>query len=123
MKKEQINIRLTTNQKEKLQRLAKEFGMTVTDYLIYNSLEKDISGFIRGHEYLDMMNNYLYELNKIGVNFNQLVRKYNTKRGEFSSIETDNLRSEFKIFNNEIEKFKSRLVYLILKLGKEKNDF
>lgn len=123
MKKERLNIRLTTDQKEKLQRLSKELGLTVTDYLIYNSLEKDVTGFIRGHEYLDMMNNYLYELNKIGVNFNQLVRKYNSKRGEFSSIETDKLNSDFKIFNNEMEDFKNRLVYLILKLGEEKNDF
>lgn len=120
MKKTQINLRVTVEEKKKLQRLSKEFGVSMTDYLLYNSLEKDVTGFIKGKEYAKWMRDFLYELNKIGVNFNQFVRKFNSNKEVLSTEELRESNREFMRFENKLEDFQKRFTFLIMKLTREK---
>lgn len=120
MKKERFEMRLTKHEKEELKRLSKEFGISITDYLLYNSLKKDVTGFIKGKEYAKWMRDYLYELNKIGVNVNQFVRKFNSNKGVFSAEELRERNREFMRFQNQLEDFQKEFTFLIKKLARKK---
>jgi len=73
-----ISFRLSEDEKEKVKQMAKDFGLSVSDYLrlqILNSPQLRRKK-IQCREYEQL----LREINKIGVNLNQIARYCNYKR-------------------------------------------
>ena len=77
IKTEIVRVRMTVAQKEELQRLAGEKQMTVSDYIRTASARPpDVTRAEFDHEIIRLR----YEINKIGVNINQIAKKYNENR-------------------------------------------
>lgn len=92
-RRHRITLRLTTEELEKLRRLARERGMTISDYLRATSLSKKSVRRKQKTEEMELYRQAIYELNRLGVNLNQLAKTMNTAikmgRGEqfFSAVQ------------------------------------
>ena len=76
-----LRIRLTEKEHKKLKLLSEETGFTISD-IVRTALSLDrTSRLPRGkRKEITLTDRYLYELNKIGINLNQVVRRINTYR-------------------------------------------
>lgn len=90
LRTKQINIRLTDAEYQYLHDKAKSCELTMSDYI-----RKIIGdGIIVKYESFDIKE-LSNELNKIGVNINQIAHHINAKGGEYEKQDMDNLISEF----------------------------
>jgi uncharacterized protein (DUF1778 family) len=78
----EIKIRLTAEEKEEIKRLAKEEGLTISQYIRTQALKKK-KGKIQTRE----MKELIYEVNKIGINLNQMARALNVLRNKKGELE------------------------------------
>ena len=82
-----ITIRLTEEEKEQLKKMAEAEGLTISDYV-----RKKLAGVrLRRKpqtEEARLKREWLYELNRIGVNLNQIARAVNKAMKEAPSEET-----------------------------------
>jgi len=88
---QQLNIRLTETEYENVKEKAKFCNLTVSEFLRKQIME----GVIIKYEPFDIkaLGN---ELNKIGVNINQIAKHINEKGGEYDRQDMDNLIREFQ---------------------------
>ncbi len=98
-----IEVRVTKEEKEKYQKLAKEKNMTVSALMI-NSIEIDITLNMNTSDYRDLV----IQTRLIGSNINSLLRNiYFTKTFEDTDIKA--IHAELKKLDNFVKKEKKRL--------------
>ena len=80
-----ITIRLTAEEKERLKKMAEAEGLTISDFV-----RKRLAGvrLRRKPQTEEVKREWLYELNRIGVNLNQIARAVNKAMKEAPSEET-----------------------------------
>lgn len=76
-KTEIVKIRMTATEKAQLQKLAGKHHMNMSDYIRRVSARPPN---VTRHEFEDSVTRVIYEINKIGVNINQIAKKYNENR-------------------------------------------
>lgn len=76
-KTEIVKIRMMAKEKEELQKLAGKHHMNMSDYIRRVSARPPN---VTRHEFEDSVTRVIYEINKIGVNINQIAKKYNENR-------------------------------------------
>ena len=95
----QINIRLTDAEYQYLHDKASSCELTMSDYI-----RKVITdGFVIKYQSFDIKE-LSRELNKIGVNINQIAHHINANGGEYERQDLDNLISEFSEMESVIFK-------------------
>lgn len=91
IRKKQINIRLSDIEYENINLKAEYCGLTMSDYI-----RKQITdGLIIKYERLDIKT-LANELNKIGININQIAKHINEKGGAYDRQDMDSLIKEFQ---------------------------
>ena len=104
---ENIVIRMTVKEKNNLQKHSSENGMTMSEYVRKNvAAPPDITR----EEFEDLKMEILYELKKIGVNINQIAKKYN----EYSYVEP---REELLIMMERMEELMKDFMGEVKKRG------
>ncbi len=102
-KKYYINARVSKEEKERYQKMAKEKNMTVSA-LIINSIESHITLNMNTSDYRDLV----IQTRRIGSNINSLLRNiYFTKTFEDTDIKA--IHAELKNLDNFVKKEKKRL--------------
>ena len=76
-KTEIIKIRMTAKEKAELQKLSGQQHMNMSDYIRRVSARPP---YFTRVEFYDSVTRVIYEINKIGVNINQIAKKYNENR-------------------------------------------
>ena len=76
-KTEIVKIRMTAKEKAELQKLAGQHHMNMSDYIRRVSARPPN---VTKDEFEDSVTRVIYEINKIGVNINQIAKKYNENR-------------------------------------------
>lgn len=76
-KTEIVKIRMTAKEKAELQKLAGQHCMNMSDYIRRVSARPPN---VTRDEFEDSVTRVIYEINKIGVNINQIAKKYNENR-------------------------------------------
>lgn len=76
-KTEIVKIRMTAKEKTELQKLAGQHHMNMSDYIRRVSARPPN---VTRDEFEDSVTKVIYEINKIGVNINQIAKKYNENR-------------------------------------------
>lgn len=91
IRKRQMNIRLTDIEYENVKAKAEYCNLTISDYM----RKQIMDGIVIKYESFDIkaLGN---ELNKIGVNINQIAKHVNEKGGEYDRQDMDNLIKEFQ---------------------------
>ena len=88
MKKDNVVIiRVTKQEKEKLIKKSQEAGMTLSEYLIEQGLERDII-------IIEDVRNFVHDLRKIGNNINQLTHLANS--GVIRIVYLDGFKEDLK---------------------------
>lgn len=89
-----LNIRLTKDEKEEITNKFKQVDLSLSEYM--RSILLGVKPKIRTAKKAD--SNLLYELNKIGVNLNQIAREKNKNNIEHAEllIALDQIYSEVK---------------------------
>ena len=88
MKKDnEITIRVTKQEKERLIKKSQKAEMTLSEYLIEQGLERDIV-------IIEDVKNLVYELRKIGNNINQLT--YLANSGAIRTVYLDGFKEDMK---------------------------
>lgn len=122
MKKARQEIRLTIEEKIEIKELAENLEMSVSEFILYSTLKKSVKGWKKAHEYTTALSNYLRELNKIGVNYNQQVKAINKikrKKGDLNVAEIILFQNQFEEFLREFKDLKRDLIRLLLNLSKD----
>lgn len=101
-----LRIRLTEKEHKKLKLLSNETGLTISD-IVRTALSLDrTSRLPRGkRKEITISDRYLYELNRIGINLNQIARKINTYR-----MIDEQALVELKRIANAVEGIKERIL-------------
>jgi hypothetical protein len=76
-KTEIVKIRMTTKEKADLQKQAGQYHMNMSDYIRRVSARPPD---VTKDEFDDSVTRVIYEINKIGVNINQIAKKYNENK-------------------------------------------
>jgi hypothetical protein len=76
-KTEIVKIRMTAREKTELQKLAGQYDMNMSDYIRRVSARPPN---VTRDEFDDSVIRVIYEINKIGVNINQIAKKYNENK-------------------------------------------
>lgn len=97
----QINIRLTLNEQVLLEEYAKEYGLSIVQYIRLRTLKKQLPKFRMS--VIDR--SLLIELSRIGNNLNQITKKVN--QGDFSLNE---LREVLEGLDIKIHNLKQELL-------------
>ena len=97
----QINIRLTLNEQVLLEEYAKEYGLSIVQYIRLRTLKKQLPKFTMS--VIDR--SLLIELGRIGNNLNQITKKVN--QGDFSLNE---LREVLEGLDIKIHNLKQELL-------------
>lgn len=71
-KTEIVKIRMTAKEKAELQKLAGQHHMNMSDYIRWVSARPPN---VTKDEFEDSVTKVIYEINKIGVNINQIAKK------------------------------------------------
>jgi hypothetical protein len=87
----EIKIRLTDREKDELRTLAKEEGLSVSEYIRKHTLKKQAERELK----MEMERQLIYELNRIGNNLNQMARGINIlkKKGTLEGEDRKLLKS------------------------------
>lgn len=86
-----VSVRMTQAEKEVLDRNAEKAGLSRTEYLIRNALDKGVCVF--GSK--EQMDQLILEVNKIGVNINQIAKVYNRGMIHTGSHQLEKLQKDF----------------------------
>ncbi len=100
---EGIRIRLTRSEKEHLrERCRKEGYRTISDFGRAKLLRKrEIRKIEASKEFAELMGKMDFELNKIGVNLNQIAKKLNTYLGyQLDSEDKRTLNNAYEVLKN-----------------------
>ena len=101
-----LRIRLTEKEHKKLKLLGKETGFTMSDIVRTALSLNRTSRLPRGkRKEITLTDRYLYELNKIGANINQIARKVNTYR-----MIDEQALTELQRIANAVEEIKERIL-------------
>lgn len=76
-KTEVVKVRLTRQEKENLRRAARREYLTISEYVRRNTA---IPPDVTRKEFDQIKKDFIYEIRKIGVNINQVAKKYNEYR-------------------------------------------
>ncbi len=76
-KTEVVKVRLTGQEKESLRRAARREHLTISEYVRRNTA---IPPDVTRKEFDQIKKDFIYEIRKIGVNINQVAKKYNEYR-------------------------------------------
>ena len=96
-KNEIIRIRLTSEEKDSLIKIYKEKGFSSASNFIRSLVFGKIIGENQQEQEKKDLRDLVYELNRIGNNFNQLVKLLHTRKVEYiSEIELDLLKENIK---------------------------
>lgn len=79
MKEKQLHIRLTKEKYDEIKERSQKVNLTMTDYILKSALNKKIVVIVG---YQEIFN----EIRKIGINVNQIARKYNMGLEQQSDI-------------------------------------
>ncbi len=97
IRKKQLNVRLTEIEYENANAKAEYCGLTMSEYI----RKQIMDGVVIKYERFDIKA-LANELNKIGVNINQIARWVNEKGGEYDRQDMDNLIKEFQNMQSEV---------------------
>ena len=86
-----VSVRMTPAEKEALDRNAEKAGLSRTEYLIRNALDKGVCVF--GSK--EQMDQLIYEVNKIGVNINQIAKVFNRGMIHTGTHQLEKLQKDF----------------------------
>ena len=86
-----VSFRMTPTEKAVLDRNAKRAGLSRTEYLVQQSLDKGI--YIFGTP--EQMERLIWEVNKIGVNLNQIAKRSNQGYGYGAGQELEKVHKDF----------------------------
>ena len=86
-----VSVRMTPAEKEALDRNAEKAGLSRTEYLIRNALDKGVCVF-GSREQMDQL---IHEVNKIGVNINQIAKVFNRGMVHTGSHQLEKLQKDF----------------------------
>ncbi len=73
-KTEVVKVRLTKREKENLRRAAAREHLTISEYVRRNIA---VPPEVTRTEFNQLQQEYIYQIRKIGVNINQIAKKYN----------------------------------------------
>ncbi len=99
MKEKQLHIRLTKENYDEIKERSQKANFTMTDYILKSALNKKIVVIVG---YQEIFN----EIRKIGININQIARKYNMGLEQQSDI-------------SEIQKYMEQ-IWQLLRYSKQK---
>lgn len=103
-----VNIRMEKNIYEKIKNYSQNNDMTIKSFVICSCLEK-ICDYEKDSKIflLDSKNIYklIFQINKIGVNINQIAKKINS--GEIIGYNFEDFSKSFQDIRNDILNFKS----------------
>ena len=99
MKEKQLHIRLTKENYDEIKERSQKANLTMTDYILKSALNKKIVVIVG---YQEIFN----EIRKIGINVNQIARKYNMGLEQQSDI-------------SEIQKYMEQ-IWQLLRYSKQK---
>lgn len=99
MKEKQLHIRLTKENYDEIKERSQKANLTMTDYILKSALNKKIVVIVG---YQEIFN----EIRKIGINVNQIARKYNMGLEQQSDI-------------SEIQKYMEQ-IWQLLRYSQEK---
>ncbi len=99
MKEKQLHIRLTKENYDEIKERSQKANFTMTDYILKSALNKKIVVIVG---YQEIFN----EIRKIGINVNQIARKYNMGLEQQSDI-------------SEIQKYMEQ-IWQLLRYSKQK---
>lgn len=97
IRKHQINIRLTETEYENAKQKAEYCGLSMSEFIRKQIME----GLIIKYERFDIKA-LTNELNKIGVNVNQIAKHINENGGEYDRQDMESLMNEFQKMQGEI---------------------
>ena len=86
-----VSVRMTPAEKEALDRNAEKAGLSRTEYLIRNALDKGVCVF--GSK--EQMDQLIHEVNKIGVNINQIAKVFNRGMIHTGTHQLEKLQKDF----------------------------
>lgn len=91
LRNKQMNIRMTNDEYQKVEEKAKYCNLSVSDYV----RQQAVNGAIIKMETLDVRE-LSNELNRIGVNINQIAKHVNEKGGAYDKEDINALVNEFQ---------------------------
>ena len=86
-----VSVRMTPAEKEALDRNAETAGLSRTEYLIRNALDKGVCVFGSKKQ----MDQLIHEVNKIGVNINQIAKVFNRGMIHTGTHQLEKLQKDF----------------------------
>jgi len=87
-----VSVRMTPAEKETLDRNAEKAGLSRTEYVIRNALDKGVCVF--GSK--EQMDQLIREVNRIGVNINQIAKVFNRGMVHTGSHQIEKLQKDFE---------------------------
>jgi type II secretory pathway component PulF len=117
----EIKIRLTAKEREEIRELAREEGLTVSEYIRKRALQRQAEEQAK----LEMERQLVYQVRRIGINLNQMAKSLNIlrKKGKLEDKDKKFLRSlEVKVetaFGEFKEVFKGVLNVSQYRTGKK----
>jgi uncharacterized membrane protein YgaE (UPF0421/DUF939 family) len=99
----EIKIRLTDKEKDELRTLAKEEGLSVSEYIRKHTLKKQAERELK----MEMERQLIYELNRIGNNLNQMARGINILRKK--GVLDDRDKKNLEVIKGIVEKVSKEL--------------
>jgi type II secretory pathway component PulF len=87
----EIKIRLTAKEREEIRELAREEGLTVSEYIRKQALKRQAEEQAK----LEMERQLVYQVRRIGINLNQMAKSLNIlrKKGKLEDKDKKFLRS------------------------------
>jgi hypothetical protein len=99
----EIKIRLTSKEREEIRELAREEGLNVSEYIRKRALQRQAEEQAK----LEMERQLIYQLNKIGVNLNQIARGINILRKK--GVLDDRDKKNLEVIKGIVEKVSKEL--------------
>jgi hypothetical protein len=99
----EIKIRLTAKEREEIRELAREEGLSVSEYIRKRALQRQAEEQAK----LEMERQLIYQLNKIGVNLNQMARGINILRKK--GVLDDRDKKNLEVIKGIVEKVSKEL--------------
>jgi hypothetical protein len=113
-----ISCRISVEQKKILQGFAKENGMDLSELIRLRLNDLPIANQKLKNEFFQFMLDMTAEINKVGVNINQITAGYNTHLKNFEFVSANENIREFNIlFENYRQKI-DRIYYYLNELFK-----
>lgn len=97
-KTERLDVRLTPDEKEYVKEMAQSCNMSITDFFLHTLYDGKVI-----HIDMQPVKELANEINKIGVNINQIAKHVNESR-TVSNMDFERLQKEFQKLSVEVYK-------------------